>query len=155
MKWVILKMKISAKGRYGLAAMIHIAKHYETGEPITIISIAEKLGISKIYLEQVFSLLKRAGLVNSIKGAQGGYQLANTPKDTTVFAILSAIELALFEKTEDTATEKALAVNQAMHTAVFDKIDKIVRETLTQVNLQDLMNETEKYNPTEEFMYFI
>ena len=60
-------MKISAKGRYGLAAMTYLARNYEAGTPITIISISEKLGISKIYLEQVFSLLKRARLVNSIK----------------------------------------------------------------------------------------
>lgn len=49
-------------------------------ECITISSIAEKLGISKIYLEQVFSLLKRAKLVTSLKGAQGGYQLSKIPK---------------------------------------------------------------------------
>ena len=69
-------MKISAKGRYGLAAMTYLARNYAAGTPITIVSISEKLGISKIYLEQVFSLLKRARLVNSIKGSQGGYQLA-------------------------------------------------------------------------------
>ena len=62
-------MSISAKGRYGLAAMTHLAQCYQADMPITIISIAEKMGISKIYLEQVFSLLKRAGLVNSINGA--------------------------------------------------------------------------------------
>ena len=47
-------MKISSKGRYGLAAMISLSNSYENNEYITIISIAEKLGISKIYLEQVF-----------------------------------------------------------------------------------------------------
>ena len=46
-----MKMRISAKGRYGLAAMTHIATNYEAGQPITIVSISEKLGISKIYLE--------------------------------------------------------------------------------------------------------
>ena len=58
-------MRISSKCRYGMAAMISIA--LSDVECVTIISISEKLGISKIYLEQVFSLLKRAGLVNSIK----------------------------------------------------------------------------------------
>ena len=53
-------MKISAKGRYGLAAMTYLARNYAAGTPITIVSISEKLGISKIYLEQVFSMLKRA-----------------------------------------------------------------------------------------------
>ena len=47
-------MKISAKGRYGLAAMAYLARNFESGTPVTIISISEKLGISKIYLEQVF-----------------------------------------------------------------------------------------------------
>ena len=55
-------MKISAKGRYGLAAMIVLARSYESSSPVTIISISEHLGISKIYLEQVFSLLKRSFL---------------------------------------------------------------------------------------------
>ena len=74
-------MKISAKGRYGLAAMTCLARNFASGSPITIISISEKLGISKIYLEQVFSLLKRAQLVNSIKGSQGGYQLSREPRE--------------------------------------------------------------------------
>lgn len=91
-------MKISAKGRYGLAAMTYLARNYEAGTPITIISISEKLGISKIYLEQVFSLLKRARLVNSIKGSQGGYQLAHAPREITAYDVLASIELSLMEK---------------------------------------------------------
>ena len=53
-------MRISAKGRYGLAAMAYLAHSYNNGAPVTIIRISEKLGISKIYLEQVFSLLRKA-----------------------------------------------------------------------------------------------
>ncbi|MEL7602247.1 MAG: Rrf2 family transcriptional regulator, partial [Bacillota bacterium] len=49
-------MRVSAKGRYALAAMLHMAQRADTGEYITVISISERLGISKIYLEQVFSL---------------------------------------------------------------------------------------------------
>ncbi|MFV0412017.1 MAG: RrF2 family transcriptional regulator, partial [Oscillospiraceae bacterium] len=65
-------MKVSTKGRYALAAVTHMAQQHSTGEYITVLSIAERLGLSKIYLEQVFSLLKRGGIVNSTKGAQGG-----------------------------------------------------------------------------------
>ncbi len=68
-------MRISAKGRYGLAAMITIALESQDNECIPVILIAEKLGLSKIYLEQVFALLKRGQLVDSVKGAQGGYRL--------------------------------------------------------------------------------
>ena len=88
-------MKISAKGRYGLAAMIVLARSYESSSPVTIISISEHLGISKIYLEQVFSLLKRSKLVNSIKGSQGGYQLSRHPREITAYEILSSIEISL------------------------------------------------------------
>ena len=56
-------MRISAKGRYGLAAAISMAENYNSGEYITVISISERLGISKIYLEQVFSLLKEEELL--------------------------------------------------------------------------------------------
>jgi DNA-binding IscR family transcriptional regulator len=57
------KMRISAKAKYGLSAMICLAQRYNTGEYITVISLSTRLKISKIYLEQVFSLLKRAKLV--------------------------------------------------------------------------------------------
>ena len=148
-------MKISAKGRYGLAAMSYIAQNYRTGSPITIISIAEKLGISKIYLEQVFSLLKRAGLVTSIKGAQGGYQLVQAPATITVYDILSAIELALVEKAEDTVKEQAPALDKALQQAVFEVIDSTLREKLQAISLQDILNEAEKQKSAGDFMYFI
>ncbi|MDF2565676.1 MAG: transcriptional regulator [Massilibacillus sp.] len=148
-------MKISAKGRYGLAAMTHIAQNCQNGDPITIISIAEKLGISKIYLEQVFSLLKRAGLVLSIKGAQGGYQLVAEPKEITAFAILSAIELALFEAAESTVKEKAAAIDEAMQLTVFNAIDQALETTLKNITLIDLVNEVEKHKEKDNLMYFI
>ena len=99
-------MKISAKGRYGLAAMAYLARNFESGTPVTIISISERLGISKIYLEQVFSLLKRSQLVRSIKGSQGGYQLMRPPGNITAFDVLSAIELGLMEKAGTASPDK-------------------------------------------------
>ncbi len=148
-------MKLSAKGRYGLAAMTHIASQYENQIPITIISIADKLAISKIYLEQVFSLLKRAGLVNSIKGAQGGYQLAKQPTTITVFDILSAIELSLFEKTEAATSDKSPAIDKALENCIFAPLDDSIQTILQQITLSDLVNEAEKNKPEDALMYFI
>ncbi len=71
MKWVNI-VRISAKGRYGLIAVIYMAQLHQNGEYITIVKISEALGLSKIYLEQTFSLSKRTEIVTSIKGAQGG-----------------------------------------------------------------------------------
>ena len=67
------------------------------GGDFPVLKISEA-GVSKIYLEQVFSLLKRDGLVNSIKGAQGGYQLSRPAEEISVYDILSVAELSMFEK---------------------------------------------------------
>jgi Rrf2 family protein len=148
-------MRISSKGRYGLAAMINIAQNYSSGQYITIISIAERLGISKIYLEQVFSLLKRGELVISVKGAQGGYQLSKAPSEISVFEILHACEQMLFDKTESSVAEKAENIEKAMQSMVFDKIDIVISDKLKEVSLNDLVLEAAKFKEPDEFMYFI
>jgi len=148
-------MRISAKGRYALAAIINMAKNHDTGECMTVISISERLGISKIYLEQVFSLLKRGGLVNSMKGAQGGYQLARMPRQITVLDVLSAVELSLFETTEETVPEKAPEIEKAMQLSAFDILDRSVKDTLGKITLSDLVTAAEKHKSDGEFMFYI
>lgn len=148
-------MRISAKGRYALAAAINMAENYDNGECITVISISEKLGISKIYLEQVFSLLKRGGIVNSVKGAQGGYQLARMPRQIAVLDVLSAVELSLFEQTEGTVSTKAPEIESVMRTSVFDVIDSAVKSVLEKTTLEDLVSQAEEQKKNQGFMYFI
>jgi Rrf2 family protein len=148
-------MRISVKGRYALAAMVNLAERKNGEECTTVISISERLGISKIYLEQVFSLLKRAGLVNSVKGAQGGYQLKQAPSGITAYDILSAVETSLFEKTEETAAEKAPEIEKAMRLTVFLHLDLAVKESLKNITLSDLLNESEKQKNSETAMYYI
>lgn len=148
-------MKISVKGRYGLAAMINMASNYDSGEQITVISISEKFGISKIYLEQVFSLLKRGGLVNSIKGAQGGYRLSRMPRQITVFDVLSAVESSLFEKTEETVPNKAPEIEKAMQLSAFDVLDAAVKDTLEKITLDSLLTAIEKHKSKGDFMFYI
>jgi Rrf2 family protein len=148
-------MRISAKGRYGLAAVISMAQQYPTGDTITVISISEKLGISKIYLEQVFSLLKRGDIVTSIKGAQGGYMLTRSPEQITVYDVLAAIETSLFEKVEETVKEKAPAIDAAMRLAAFDVLDLSVKETLEKITISDLVIEAEKHKDGHALMFYI
>lgn len=148
-------MRLSARSRYALAATIHLAQYNNKNEYITLISISEKLTISKIYLEQVFSLLKRGGIVNSIKGSQGGYQLAKEPRKITVYDILSSVETSLFENTEETVKEKAPDIEAAIKFAVYDPLDGAIKDMLEKVTLSDLLNETEKYRPDKDFMFFI
>ncbi|MGI5985020.1 MAG: Rrf2 family transcriptional regulator [Clostridiales bacterium] len=147
-------MRLSAKGRYALAAAISMAEQYSSGEPLTVISISEKLGISKVYLEQVFALLKRGGIVNSIKGAQGGYQFTRTPQNITMLDILSAVEFSLSEPAEDTVSKNAPEIEVALKYS-FAKIDNALKITMESITLSDLVNEAEKSKPDSGFMYFI
>lgn len=148
-------MRISAKGRYALAAMTNMARNYESGEYITVISISEKLGISKIYLEQVFSLLKRGGLVTSVKGAQGGYLLTRKPGQITAYDVLCAVELTLFEKVEETVSSKAREIDTAMKALVFDTLDEAVKALLQKITLSDLVSEAEKHKNEQGLMFYI
>lgn len=148
-------MRISSKGRYGLASMISMAQDYTGESCITIVSISEKLGISKIYLEQVFSLLKRAGLVIAVKGAQGGYKLTKQPQSVSVYEILHALEQSLFEQTEKSVAKQAPAIEQAMQDRVFTKLDSTINEYLNQVTLEDLVLEVQKNSENSGFMFYI
>lgn len=147
-------MKISAKGRYGLAAMTELAGNYSAGRPLTTLRISERLGISKIYLEQVFSLLKRAQLVLSMKGSQGGYQLARPPEEITAYDILSAIELTLTE-TASEAFEKLPALGRAIEKTVYAPLDAAIREALSAATLADLLAETERESHSDTMMFYI
>ncbi len=148
-------MRISAKGRYALAAMVHMAQNYAGGEHIAVVSISESLDISKIYLEQVFSLLKRGGIVTSVKGAQGGYQLARMPHQITVSDILKAVELSLFEPAEETVAQKAPEIEAAIRSCAFDALDSAIKCTLEKTTLYDVAVSAEKHKEGQDFMFFI
>ena len=82
-------MKISTKGRYGLRALTDLAAHLE-GEPVSLTSVAKRQNLSLNYLEQVFGTLRKAGIVKSIKGPQGGYLLTKAASGSAVQEILEA-----------------------------------------------------------------
>ena len=83
-------MKLSTRGKYGLYAMVFLAQKKEEGpQPLKNIS---QLGLPENYLEQLLGALRRAGLVRSARGAQGGYALAKEPAQITVGNIIDAME---------------------------------------------------------------
>lgn len=84
-------MKLSTKGRYGVAAMYDLALHYGQG-PISLKSVAQRQGISEHYLEQLMGTLRKAGYVKSVRGAQGGYTLTKEPDQITVGDIIRIME---------------------------------------------------------------
>jgi len=148
-------MRFSSKGRYAIAALIYMSQKNYTEDQVTIISIAQALGISKIYLEQVFSMLKRANIVTSLKGSQGGYKLSSPPEKITVGDIARAVETSLFERTGATVSEEAIAIDKAMEILIWDKLDNAVALTLDQVTLLELADKATGIDTGENFMFFI
>lgn len=84
-------MKISTKGRYGLRIMLDIARN-SAGGPVKIPEISARQGISAKYTEQITGILTKSGLLRSLRGAQGGYELIKSPSDYTVGEILRKTE---------------------------------------------------------------
>jgi Rrf2 family protein len=87
-------MKLSTRGRYGVRLMLELALHYGEG-PIMLKDIAERQGISEKYLWQLINPLKTTGLVNSLRGAHGGYVLGKAPEAISLKEILQVLEGSL------------------------------------------------------------
>src|SRR6516164_4686728 len=84
-------MRLSTKGRYAVMAMVDLAQH-STGAPISLAGIAERQEISLSYLEQLFAMLRKGGLVKSVRGPGGGYLLAHDRGETRIADIILAVD---------------------------------------------------------------
>lgn len=85
-------MRLSTKGRYAVTAMLDLAMHHHHNQgPITLAAISEEQGISLAYLEQLFARLRRAGLVNGVRGPGGGYSLSRQPEMISIADVITAI----------------------------------------------------------------
>lgn len=148
-------MKISTKGRYGLRSMLDLAL-YSTNGHVALGSIAERQNISANYLEQVFSPLRKAGLVQSIKGAQGGYVLGDAPSKITVGQILRVLEGDLFQLGEEPGSSgKGFTVEYCLKNSVWDRLQTTLNDLLDSISLEDLMNDYHRMNGSLSYMYHI
>ena len=84
-------MKLTTKSRYAVTAMLDIASH-NTGSPISLPEISHRQNISLSYLEQLFSRLKKSGLVDSIKGPGGGYKLSKDANEIVISEVIQAVD---------------------------------------------------------------
>jgi len=84
-------MKLTSKGRYAVTAMLDLALHSENG-PVTLAAISERQGISLSYLEQLFTRLRKHGLVSSTRGPGGGYSLSRSAAEIPVAAVVTAVD---------------------------------------------------------------
>jgi len=139
-------LKISTKGRYGLTIMLELAREYGKG-PMSLKAIANKNELSIHYLEQLATPLRNAGLVKSIRGAYGGYQLVNEPAEITVGDIIRVLEgpITLVEGIEE---------QEPAQQNLWLRATEAVKEVLDTTSLLDLMQtDTEKIE--DAYMFYI
>ncbi|MGM9629680.1 RrF2 family transcriptional regulator [Butyricicoccus sp.] len=131
-------MRISTKGRYALAVMLDLSI-YDTGENISIKTIAKRLNLSGKYLEQVVGMLTKAGFVKSVRGSSGGYRLAKQPKDYTVGAILRLTEgsLAPVACVED--GEPDSEADSGVIMTVWQELNDAINSVVDCITLEDLV----------------
>jgi Rrf2 family iron-sulfur cluster assembly transcriptional regulator len=134
-------MRLTTKGRYAVTAMLDIALHHAQG-PVSVAEVAERQAISSAYLEQLFSKLKRAGLLRSVRGPGGGYELARPLADVNVSHIIAAVgegvDATRCKGTAD-CQDGATCLTHDLWTALSTRID----EFLSAVTLEDLVSQRE------------
>ena len=122
-------MKLTTKGRFAVTAMLDIAMHAaEAGRPISIAQVSERQQISLPYLEQIFCRLRRAGLVESVRGPGGGYRLADRPEAITIDRIIKAVDENMdtrrgryVSRRRGLSHTSSLARSQRCHRTVFSR----------------------------------
>ncbi|MBU3216149.1 Rrf2 family transcriptional regulator [Clostridium estertheticum] len=139
-------MNISTKGRYGLRAMVDIAVH-SFGDYIPLKIIAERQAISENYLEQVFSILRKANLVKSARGSQGGYTLSTEASKITVGEVLRILEGDLnIAGDDDGASGLDNNIKVCIDTIIWQEVNKQINKVMDSVTLQDLVEKYKSLN---------
>jgi Rrf2 family protein len=132
--------------------MIEIARQTRTEESVPVVVISKTLGISKIFLEQTVSQLKKDGLLYSIKGKKGGYQLAREANNITVYDVLAAIESGLLEKAGETVPHQSPSIEATLALRVWETLDDAIEAALQGISIQDLLDQSEQLGNDQAFM---
>lgn len=142
-------MKISTKGRYGLIAIMDMAL-FSKSDIVTLKSISERQSISERYLEQIFSVLKKGGIVKAKKGPQGGYYLEDEAYGFTIYDILKVLEGDLdIINTE----EKTNEMESFLCDNLWTNANLLIYKYFSSTKLEDLVR---RYNEGKnEIMYYI
>jgi len=137
-------MNISSRCEYAARAIVELARQAQPDEPLTAVHIAERRQIPEKYLVHILLQLKRAGLVRSVRGAQGGYLLARSPDNITLYDIVEAIDGPVLEPLPVTDPGGA-DLRAAWHRAAHE-----IAEVLRATTVQEVVDQAAKAN-----MYYI
>lgn len=150
-------MKLSTKGEYGLRAMFDLAQRVGEG-PISLKSVAERQEISEHYLEQLIAGLRKAGLVKSIRGAQGGYMLAREAGEIKVGDIIRVLEgpIAPMDCVSEEDPEQCSRGESCITKNIWRKVRDSITDVLDSITLQDMCDEAEEARQKSDYyMYYI
>ena len=149
-------MRLSTKGQYGLKAMVALGV-YARDTHIPLKEIAAIVQVSDNYLEQLIALLRKAGYVKSVRGAQGGYKLAMEPKNISVGQILRVLEGSL-APTDCSCEENPSECSNHNHCVTQDvwiRIRDGINEVVDSITLEQLVQDYKEANKNESYMFHI
>lgn len=137
-------MKVSTRGEYGVRAMVALAKHHGQG-PMSIAAMSKASGVPMPYLEQLIGPLRRAGLVESKRGARGGYHLTREPGEVAVGEVYRIMEgpVAPMECVSEDVTEQTCPLIDGCETRpVWLRMRDAIVESIDSVTLADLITQS-------------
>jgi Rrf2 family iron-sulfur cluster assembly transcriptional regulator len=135
-------MRLTTKGRFAVTAMIDVAMHNGDG-PVTLAGVAERQKISLSYLEQLFGKLRRAGLVDSVRGPGGGYNLARASTGVSVADIITAVDEPI-DATQCGGKENCLDDRRCMTHELWASLNVHIFSFLSSVTLEQLVRQQDK-----------
>ena len=147
-------MKISTKGRYGARLMLDLAVNFNGG-PILLKDVAKRQDISEKYLGHLIPPLKLAGLINSSRGAHGGYMLAKAPFEISFGEIVKAVEghPAITEcATSPSVCDKS---DSCVCRDIWTQLSEKVMQMLESITLQDMVKKQIEKHKSKSLMYYI
>ncbi|MDD6770287.1 MAG: Rrf2 family transcriptional regulator [Inconstantimicrobium porci] len=146
-------MKLSTKGKYGVKAMVELAINYG-GDPISIKTIGKRQDISEYYLEQLFSSLRKAKLIKSIRGAQGGYVLSRDPKYITVAEIMDVLEgpIEIADCIDGISCDN---IDCCATRLLWKRIKESIDTVLLSTTLEDIVNDYKDMQAKRQGLYLI
>lgn len=124
-------------------------------DQVALKNIAERQNISDAYLENIFSTLRKAGLVKSIKGAQGGYILGRSPKHITVGQVLRVMEGDLSIVNQEKNSNSQNNIENCLNTSVWEVINESINEIVDSITLDKLVEKYKKLEGSAALMYYI
>jgi len=140
---------VSAKTEYACVAMLELAVRHGGGEPVRIRDIADQHGIPSRFLVQILLQLKTAGLVTSLRGASGGYQLAKEPSEITLGDVMAVVDSQWGRVSGGTLGDSQ--TNRVLH-SVWQQLADKEQEVLSGVTLADM---SQRLQTQEKGMYYI